>query len=68
MLRTSPWSLRPSIWPGSWSWAWSHQRATSCHFFSVGQKINQKVYRRVLEDMAVLWMKRVAGGRKFTFQ
>ncbi len=36
--------------------------------FSVGLKINQKVYRRILEEVLFPWMKRVAGGRKFTFQ
>ncbi len=41
---------------------------TPPHFFSVGPKINQKVYLKVLEEVVVPWMKRVAGCRKFTFQ
>ena len=38
------------------------------HFFSAGLKINQHVYKQVLEDVVVPWMKSVAGDRPFTFQ
>ena len=38
------------------------------HFLAVGLRINKKVYKAILEDVVVPWMKGVAGRRPFTFQ